>query len=129
MGLLQKYGKWIVGGIGALSALILGVLLLGKRRRKAADEMLEYGDEVEFLDENDDQVQLQTEVETEAASTDVDPAVFAAGAGAGAGAVAVAQLVLSHSSNHPFVIAAIRSTDAGCVRLSGTFGKTSLNNL
>jgi len=58
--LLQKYGKWLVIGIGALSALIAGVLLLGKRRRKD-DDMLEFGDDVEFLDDEDDGVQIVAE--------------------------------------------------------------------
>jgi len=90
MELLQKYGKWVVAGIGGLSALLLGVLLIGKRRRKAADEMLDHGDEVEFLDSEDDDVQIHTETETVPASTDVDPAVAAAAGAVATGAAASA---------------------------------------
>jgi len=79
MQLLQKYGKWIVAGVGGLCALLLGLLLLGKRR-KAADERLDQVDEVEFLDDDDDVVQLHTEGETDVGTTDIDPAVAAASA-------------------------------------------------
>jgi len=60
MGLLQKYGKWLVIGIGGLCALLLGALLLGKRR-KDTDDRLEFDDEVEFLDDDIDNVQLHAD--------------------------------------------------------------------
>jgi len=66
MELLQKYGKWIVAGIGGLCALLVGVLLLGKRRRKAADDMLDLEDDVEFLDNDDQATQLRSRTEPEA---------------------------------------------------------------
>jgi len=90
-GLLQKYGKWIVAGIGGLCALLLGMLLLGKRR-KTADDRLEYGDEVEFMDGEDDGVQLHSDMhrdmETDVAPSDVDTVMHSRTSGAGASAAA-----------------------------------------
>ena len=88
--LLQKYGKWLVIGIGALSALFAGLLLLGKRRNKN-DERLDYGDEVEFLDDEDDGVQVHADIDAPETSG-IGSAVAAGAAGAAAigGAAAVA---------------------------------------
>jgi len=81
--LLQKYGKWIVIGLGALSALGLGFLLLGKRRKKDED-MLDYGDDVEFFDDEDDSVQLHAEGTEAHESTGIGSAVATGVAGAAA---------------------------------------------
>ncbi len=87
--LLQKYGKWLVIGIGALSALIAGVLLLGKRRPKD-DDMLDYGDDVEFLDDENDGVQIMGD-DAEEESSGIGSAVTAGATGAAAvGGVAAA---------------------------------------
>ena len=95
MELLQKYGKWLVIGIGGLCALLAGLLLLGKRRNKDED-MLDVGDDVEFLDDEDD-VQLHAEgdfgeVESVGGSSGIGSAVATGVAGAAAvgGAAAVA---------------------------------------
>ena len=92
--LLQKYGKWLVIGIGGLCALLAGLLLLGKRRNKDED-MLDVGDDVEFLDDEDG-VQLHAEgdfgeVES-AGGSGIGSAVATGVAGAAAvgGAAAVA---------------------------------------
>jgi len=92
MELLQKYGKWLVIGIGALSALFAGLLLLGKRRNKN-EEMLDYGDDVEFLDDEDDGVQIHAEADMpETESSGIGSAVAAGAAGAAAvGGVAAAK--------------------------------------
>lgn len=84
--LLQKYGKWIVIGLGALSALGLGFLLLGKRRKKD-DDRLDFEDDVEFFDEEDDGVQLHAEGVDEfeaAGSSGIGSAVATGVAGAAA---------------------------------------------
>ena len=81
--LLQKYGKWAVIGLGALSALGLGFLLLGKRRKKD-DDMLDYGDDVEFFDDEVDEVQLHAEGVDVDESTGIGSAVATGVAGAAA---------------------------------------------
>ena len=50
--LIQKYGKWLLIGIGGLSALMAGWLLFFRRRREA-EEILDFGDEAEFVDAGD----------------------------------------------------------------------------
>ncbi len=84
--LLQKYGKWLVIGIGALCALGAGLLLLGKRRKKD-DDMLDYGEDVEFFDDEDDSVDLH--VENEFGEVKDAPGVGSAVATGVAGAAAV----------------------------------------
>ncbi len=90
MDLLQKYGKWIVIGIGALSALFAGLLLLGKRRGKNEDR-LDYDDDVDFFDDEDEGVQIHADnasVETESSGIGSAVAAGAAGAAAVGGAAA-----------------------------------------
>lgn len=92
--LLQKYGKWLVIGIGALSALGLGALLLGKRRKKD-DDRLDYSDDVEFFDDEEDGVELHaegTDIESQE-SSGIGSAVATGVAGAAAvgGATAAAR--------------------------------------
>lgn len=82
MELIEKYGKWLVIGIGAISALLAGLLLLGKRRRKDED-MLDYGDDVEFFDD-DDGVEIHAEHDVETESSGIGSAVAAGAAGAAA---------------------------------------------
>jgi len=98
--LLQKYGKWLVMGIGGLCALLAGILLLGKRRKKDDDEMLDYGDDVEFLDDDEVEIRMDSagtdSVTMDSAgqgeSSGIGSAVAAGAAGAAAigGAAAVA---------------------------------------
>ena len=78
--LLEKYGKWLVIGIGAISALLAGLLLLGKRKRKDED-ILDYGDDVEFLDDEEDGVSIQMDADAPEPSG-VGSAVAAGAAGA-----------------------------------------------
>ena len=92
MDLLQKYGKWLVIGIGAICALFAGLLLLGKRRNKDED-MLDVGDDVEFLDDEDD-VQLHAdgdfgEVESVGSGSGSGSGIGSAVASGVAGAAAV----------------------------------------
>ena len=103
--LLQKYGKWLVIGIGALCALGLGLLLLGKRRKKD-DDMLDYGDDVEFLDDEDDGVQLHTADEFE--QPESSPGIGSAVATGVAGAAAVGGVTAAARAN-----ADDENTDAG----------------
>ncbi len=80
--LLQQYGKFLVIGIGAICALMAGWLLFFKRRRKEED-ILDFEDDVEFV--NDDS-ELFAEVDAPETSTPGAGTAVAAGA-AGAAAV------------------------------------------
>jgi len=88
--LLQKYGKWLVIGIGALSALFAGLLLFGKRKRND-DEILDF-DEEEFA--NLDDVDVTTE-----GSADISDD---AGLGGQAAAAATAAAAAGGAAAHAF---------------------------
>ncbi len=88
--LLQKYGKWIVIGIGALSALFAGLLLFGKRKRKD-DEILDF-DEEEFASLDDVDV-------TAEGSADISDD---AGLGGKAAAAATAAAAAGGAAAHAF---------------------------
>ncbi len=87
--LLQKYGKWLVVGIGGLSALFAGILLFGKRKRKD-DDILDF-DEEEFAELGDVETGADSaEVSASAGIGDTATAGAAAAVAAAGGAAAQA---------------------------------------
>ncbi len=100
--LLEKYGKWLVIGIGALSALAAAWLLFFKRRRKDEDHLEFDEDEVDLFD---DEVDLQAEMDAQDEPAGIGSAV-AAGAGgaaavaAGAGAAAAGAFSADDEDEH-----------------------------
>ena len=79
--LLAKYGKWLVAGLGAISALFLGLLLF-KKRRNRDEEPLDFEDDVEFFE--DDDVEVQFDSDPDQNSSGIGSAVAAGAAGAAA---------------------------------------------